>query len=102
MTINNLQLTVNTLKLIVKGQLSKVTQSGFTLPEVIVVKAIMLTLLGLSSVSLAGVSRTTSIGSTVDAFIADVKEQQVKAMVGDTEGSGSAASYGVHFEGTSY
>jgi prepilin-type N-terminal cleavage/methylation domain-containing protein len=78
------------------------TRAGFTLPEIVVVVAIMLTLFALGTLSLANFRKTTSISSTLDAFIADVKEQQVKAMVGDTEGSGSAANYGVHFESTSY
>lgn len=76
--------------------------SGFTLPEVVIVIGIMLTMLGIGTLALVRAQNQNYLSSTLDSFIADLREQQIKAMVGETEGSGSAASYGIHFEGTSY
>lgn len=75
---------------------------GFTLPEVVIVIGIMLTMLGIGTLTLVRAQNQNYLSSTLDTVIADLREQQIKAMVGATEGSGSAASYGIHVEGTSY
>jgi type II secretory pathway pseudopilin PulG len=78
------------------------TPLGFTLAEMVVIIAISLTMLGLGTLSLVNSNQKASLSATVDTFIADLKEQQVKAMVGDTEGSGSISDYGIDFETSSY
>src|SRR5579864_8290274 len=75
---------------------------GFTVVEVILVIFILFILLGLITVNLFKFQNTSQLSSTVSSFLADYKEQQIKAMVGDTQGAGTVSSYGVHFETTSY
>lgn len=74
---------------------------GFSIPEVMVVMAIILMSSALIFGNLLSLRQSTSITATVDSLVADIKAQQTKAMVGDTEG-GVAGSYGVHFEATRY
>jgi type II secretory pathway pseudopilin PulG len=76
--------------------------SGFSLPEVMVVVAILIMSTSLVMGNLFSLRQSTSITTTVDSLIVDMKEQQIKAMVGDTEGGVTAGSYGVYFEATRY
>lgn len=75
---------------------------GFTLVELSVVIGILATLLGLATISLPNAQQKASISATVNVIIADMKEQQVKAMIGDTEGRPTASPYGVHFDTDKY
>jgi type II secretory pathway pseudopilin PulG len=77
-------------------------QKGYTAIEVALVMGLVLILISLSTTNLLKFQHTTQVSSTINSFIADYKEQQIKAMVGDTEGGGTTANYGVHFETTSY
>jgi type II secretory pathway pseudopilin PulG len=78
------------------------TPLGFTLAELVVIIGIALTMLALSTIALSRSQQKASLSATVDTFIADLKEQQAKAMVGDTEGSLSISAYGIDFETTQY
>lgn len=78
------------------------TPKGFTVVEVSLVIAIFFILIGLVTVNLFKFQHTSQLSSTISSFLADYKEQQIKAMVGDTEGSVAVSSYGVHLETTSY
>jgi prepilin-type N-terminal cleavage/methylation domain-containing protein len=75
---------------------------GFTLPELIVGMAMFAILIGLVTINLTGAQGSTNINTTIDTLTADIKQQQTKAMVGETEGSTSANSYGIHFETSDY
>lgn len=77
-------------------------QQGITLVELIVVMAIFTTLIGLTTINLLGAKQQASLSTSVDTLITDIKEQQVKAMVGDTEGRGNTDKYGIHFETNTY
>ena len=70
--------------------------------EVTIVVSILLILIGLATVNLFKFQHTSQLSSTVNSFLADYKEQQIKAMVGDTESTGAISDYGVHFETSSY
>lgn len=59
-------------------------------------------LAGIATINLVNVSQRNSLNTTVDIFVADLKEQQLKAMVGDTEGSGSISNYGIRFSTSQY
>jgi len=78
------------------------TQKGYTAIEVALVTGLVLILVGLSTTNLLKFQHTTQVSSTINSFLADYKEQQIKAMVGDTQGSGATSNYGVHFETSSY
>lgn len=78
--------------------------------ELIVVMSIMATLIGLITINLVGSQQRASLNSIVQNLISDIRQQQIKAMVGDTQDTISADSYGIHtdsnqyvlFKGTSY
>jgi len=76
--------------------------SGFTQTELLLTMGIFVLLSSFAISNLLGSQRTSSLTGAVDTFVADVREQQVKAMVGDTEGTGTLSNYGVHFTTTQY
>lgn len=77
-------------------------QAGFTLPELLTVIGIIAILFGFASINLVGAHRSASIGAVVDTFVADARQQQIKAMSGDTEGTAAAGAYGIHFANNEY
>lgn len=77
-------------------------QYGFTLIELAVVIAMLAILLGLVSVNLFRAQNTVSISATTQQVITDLRQQQIKAMVGDSEGRGAPDVYGIHFNSGSY
>ena len=77
-------------------------QAGFTLPELLIVMGIMAILLGFITPNLLHFRQRSVINTTVDTLVSDLKSQQNKAMVGDTEGSGTISNYGAHFESNRY
>lgn len=77
-------------------------QKGYTLTEVIIVMSTFILLTGLSTISLLGAKHRSSLSASVDTFIADLKQQQLKAMVGDTEGRAASGNYGIFFGAGTY
>lgn len=77
-------------------------QNGFTFPEIVIVMGIIAILLGFATINLVQAQKSTALNSATDVLVADVRSQQLKAMVGDTEGRGSPDSYGIHFNTSSY
>lgn len=80
----------------------RTNSAGFTLVELAVVIGVLATLLGIATISLGNVQQKASINTTVQTIISDMKGQQIKAMIGDTEGRVSASAYGVHFDANQY
>lgn len=78
------------------------TQRGFTLVELAVVTSIFVTLLGFITISLVRSQQTASLTSIEEILVADLKQQQLKAMIGDTEGRATSDSYGIHFDSNRY
>ncbi len=76
--------------------------SGFTLIELILVMSIFVTLVAFATPTLLGSRTSADINTTMSTVIADVKSQQLKAMLGDTGAGTESNPYGVHFETTSY
>lgn len=81
---------------------STTSPKGFTLVEVTLVVSLFFILVGLATVNLFNFQHKSQLDAAVNSFQADYKEQQIKAMVGDTEGTSTSLDYGVHFETTSY
>lgn len=77
-------------------------QKGFTIPELLIVMGILAILFGFTTPNLLHFRQRAVINTTVDTLITDLKNQQTKAMVGDTEGSGIISDYGVYFETNKY
>jgi len=78
------------------------TQRGFTLVELAVVTAIIVTLLGFITISLARSQQTVSLTSAEEVLLVDLKQQQLKSMIGDTEGRTTTDPYGIHFDSSRY
>ena len=77
-------------------------KSGVTLIEVLVVIGILLTLIGMASISFLPFRSRSTLDTAVTTLISDTKSQQIKTMAGDTEGRGTNDNYGVHFDTNSY
>lgn len=78
-------------------------KKGFSLIELIVVISIIGILSSVAVTNLFNSKYSASLGTSVDILITDIKQQQLKAMVGDTEGRGiHPDAYGIHFETGSY
>lgn len=77
-------------------------QRGFTVIEIMLVMAIAAVLVGLSTVSLFNFQRKSNLTATANTFIADLKDQQTKAMSGATEGDTANNTYGVNLTSNSY
>ena len=75
---------------------------GFSLPELIVVMSIMATLIGLITINLTSAQQRASLNTVVQNLVSDIRQQQIKAMVGDTEGRPSADEYGIHTDSNQY
>jgi len=76
--------------------------AGFTLAELAIILGVLATLIGLGTISLSNSQQKSSISATVNVIISDMRSQQIKAMIGDTEGRSTASAYGVHFDTDQY
>lgn len=77
-------------------------QIGFTIVELVIVVSIVLILATLSAASLPSLQSSTSINSAVDELNPELRQQQMKAIQGDTEGRSTNDNYGIHFDATQY
>jgi prepilin-type N-terminal cleavage/methylation domain-containing protein len=77
-------------------------QQGFTIIELAVTMGIFAIITSLVTINLLNAQHIASIDTTATTLVADLKQQQVKAMTWDTEGRGVQDSYGVHFETNKY
>lgn len=75
---------------------------GFTLVEFLLVMSIFAVLAGIATVNLLSFQRQSQLNATVNTFIADLKEQQMKAMSGDTSGEASMENYGVNLDAANF
>lgn len=76
--------------------------AGFTFVETIVAVAIFLILIALIAPNFLNFRSRTSSSTTIDTFITDLKNQQVKAMTGDTEGRGTPDTYSIYLTPGNY
>lgn len=75
---------------------------GVTVVELLLVFGILTLLSGLITINLFNAYGRHSVATTIDMVVADIKQQQMKAMIGDTEGRATADAYGVRFENNRY
>ncbi len=76
--------------------------AGFTILEVVLAMAVLAILMGIAAMNLLGLANRTYQNTTAQTLYADLKSQQVKAMNGDTQGSGTTGAYGVYFQANQY
>lgn len=79
-----------------------ISQKGFTVIEIMLVMAIAAVLVGLATVSLFNFQHKANLTATTDTFIADLKDQQTKAMSGATEGQTINNTYGINLASNRY
>lgn len=77
-------------------------QSGFSLVELVVVTFFFIVLAGYAIINLPRILQKAAIHVSVDTVVSDLRQQQIKAMTGDTEGRGSLDHYGIYFQTNSY
>lgn len=77
-------------------------KSGFALIELIVAMGIFAIITSLATINLLNAQHIASIDTSATTLIADLKQQQIKAMTGETEGRGIGDQYGVHFDTDRY
>jgi prepilin-type N-terminal cleavage/methylation domain-containing protein len=77
-------------------------QKGFTLLEIVLVVGILTILLSIAFVSIGNIRVISTNNSTSSVIVSDLKNQQVRAMVGDTEGRGIPDNYGIKILPTQY
>lgn len=76
--------------------------SGFTLPELLVSIGIIGILISLVTINLTYSQRHASVNTTITTLVSDFKEQQIKAMIGDTEGRATSDDYGIYIMSGQY
>lgn len=73
------------------------SQRGVTLIELILVIGIISLLFGIGIVGITNIQVLTLRSTAGTVLISDIRNQQIKAMVGDTEGRPEPDNYGVKF-----
>lgn len=75
---------------------------GFTLVEVLIIMGIIAILFSITSLSLSNTVPKNSLDNAVQLFIADLKQQQLYALTGETNGQSSSSNYGIYFSSGKY
>lgn len=75
---------------------------AFTLIEIVMVVAIMLILFQIAYVNLIGFQQNASVRASMRTFLSDMRQQQLRAMMGDTGGTGVITDYGIYLQTTKY
>lgn len=75
---------------------------GFTLTELVLVVAIFGVLTSLATVNLFRTQTRASLDTSITTIISDLKQQQLKAMVGERDGKTPTPQHGIHFDAGSY
>lgn len=70
--------------------------------EFLAVIAIVIMLTGFITFNLTRTQQHTSTNTTIDSIVSDIKQQQLKAMINDTQGDGVVNSFGIYFQQTTY
>jgi type II secretory pathway pseudopilin PulG len=77
-------------------------EAGLTITELIIVMGMFGVLTMLATTNLLRPQTQASIDSALYTLVADMRQQQLNAMVGKISGDGSTQPFGIHFEQNSY
>lgn len=75
---------------------------GFTLIELLIVLGIMGILFTFGAMSLLNIQSRTYLDSNIITLLSDIRRQQIKSMLGETNGGASTYSFGIKFDTGSY
>ena len=75
---------------------------GFTLVEVLIIMGILAILFTISSLNLSNTVPQNSLNNAVELLVADLKQQQLSALTGNTEGQENSSHYGIFFTADKY
>src|SRR5258708_9123759 len=76
--------------------------SGFTLVELMITMGVFIILIAIATPNLLGARNQVQVNTGVQTVIADIKNQQLRSMLGETQGRTTTDTYGIHFETTTY
>jgi prepilin-type N-terminal cleavage/methylation domain-containing protein len=77
-------------------------QTGFTILELLVVMGMSLILVAIAVTALARPQAQTSVATVADTFVADLKQQQLLSMEGDSGSQANAQAHGIRVTASSY
>lgn len=77
-------------------------RSGFTFIEMLLVLGIVAILISISSIVLVRPQTQSLLDGEILKIFAEIKNQQIKAMVGDTEGGATPQAYGINIQANQY
>jgi prepilin-type N-terminal cleavage/methylation domain-containing protein len=77
-------------------------KNGFTLIELMIVMGLSSILFGLIIFNLGRFQNSSTQHATTDSLVSDIRNQQSKAMLGDTEGGIDSSNYGIYFYADRY
>jgi len=77
-------------------------QKGFSILEVVLAMSLLAILMGIATINLFTATNKTYQSTAASTLYSDLKSQQIKAMNGDTDGTGTTGAYGVYFQPTQY
>lgn len=75
---------------------------GFTLVEILLVMGLFAILASFITINLIRPQTKTSADSSINTLVADLRETQLKSMIGDSEGQATAQTFGIFFGTNSY
>lgn len=80
-------------------------KAGFTVMELVIVMSVIALLAGFTTINLIRPQTTSTSSSALNTLVSDLKEQQIKAMAGDSEdqtGATGAQPHGIFLENNQY
>ncbi len=80
----------------------KKLKRGFSLIETLIAIGVFLTVVVIISPNSFNLISTSASTNALYTLITDLRNQQIKAMVGDTEGRGTPDTYGVYIQSSQY
>lgn len=93
---------VNIGMMIYMSGLLNIKKAGYTMIEVALVISLTAALITVATANIATVQHANYLALSKDKLISDLKEQQIKAMVGDTEGRATHDHYSIRIEQSRY
>lgn len=78
------------------------SSGGFTLVEILIIMGILAILFTITSLNLSNTVPKSSLDNALSLLIADLKQQQLHALTGDTQGQSSSSNYGIYFGSGKY